>query len=152
MISLIFIVVVMAGAGWLAWRRWSYWRTPTGPQPPAERSPQARAFEAFARGNRCLAAGQWADATAAFEQARAGSQTGLCGRAAGRSRPAAARGQRPGPRRGRRVTAWQHASGPRPRAGPRSPAGARRAALIPCVTSPEPSGQASPKTRGNVWP
>jgi hypothetical protein len=70
MMSLIFIVVVLAGAGWLAWRRWSYWRTPAGPQPSAEVSPQARAFEAFARGNRCLAAGQWADATAAFEQAR----------------------------------------------------------------------------------
>jgi hypothetical protein len=70
MISLIFIVVVIAGAGWLAWRRWTYWRTPISPQSSAERSPQTRAFEAFADGNRCLMAGQWADATAAFEQAR----------------------------------------------------------------------------------
>jgi hypothetical protein len=70
MISLIFIVVVIAGAGWLAWSRWNYWRTPITPQPSAERSPQTRAFEAFAHGNRCLVAGQWADATAAFEQAR----------------------------------------------------------------------------------
>jgi hypothetical protein len=70
MISIIFIVVVIAGAGWLAWSRWTYWRTPSGPQPSAERSPQTRAFEAFADGNRCLMAGQWADATAAFEQAR----------------------------------------------------------------------------------
>jgi Tfp pilus assembly protein PilF len=30
-----------------------------------------RAFEAFTHGNTCLAAGQWADATAAFERARA---------------------------------------------------------------------------------
>jgi len=70
MISLIFIVVVIAGAGWLAWSRWTSWRTPSGPQPSAERSPQTRAFEAFAHGNSCLVARQWADATAAFEQAR----------------------------------------------------------------------------------
>jgi hypothetical protein len=70
MISIIFIVVVIAGVGWLAWSRWTYWRTPTGPLPSAEKSPQTRAFEAFTHGNSCLAAGQWADATAAFEQAR----------------------------------------------------------------------------------
>jgi hypothetical protein len=70
MISIIFIVVVIAGAGWLAWNRWTDWRTPIRPQPSAERSPQTRAFEAFAHGNSCLMAGQWADATAAFEQAR----------------------------------------------------------------------------------
>jgi hypothetical protein len=70
MISIIFIVVVIAGAGWFVWRRWTYWRTPITPQPSAERSPQTRAFEAFTHGNSCLAAGQWAEATAAFEQAR----------------------------------------------------------------------------------
>ena len=70
MMSLIFIVVVIAGAGWLAWRRWHDWRTLITLQPSAERSPQTRAFEAFAHGNTCLAAGQWADATAAFAQAR----------------------------------------------------------------------------------
>ena len=70
MISIIFIAIVIAGAGWLVWRRWTYWRTPSGPQPSAASSPQTRAFEAFADGNRCLMAGQWADATAAFEQAR----------------------------------------------------------------------------------
>jgi hypothetical protein len=70
MISIIFIVVVIAGASWLAWSRWNDWRTPIKPQPSAERSPQTRAFEAFTHGNSCLAAGQWADATAAFEQAR----------------------------------------------------------------------------------
>ena len=70
MISIIFIVVVIAGAGWLAWSRWNYWRTPISPLPSAERSPQTRAFEAFAHGNSWLSAGQFADATAAFEQAR----------------------------------------------------------------------------------
>jgi cytochrome c-type biogenesis protein CcmH/NrfG len=71
MISIIFIVVVIAGASWMAWNRWTNWRTPIRPQLSAERSPQTRAFEAFAHGNSCLAAGQWADATAAFERARA---------------------------------------------------------------------------------
>jgi hypothetical protein len=70
MVSLIIVVVVMACAGWMAWSRWTSWRPPISLQPSAERSPQTRAFEAFAHGNSCLAAGQWADATAAFEQAR----------------------------------------------------------------------------------
>jgi hypothetical protein len=70
MISMMIVVVVMACAGWMAWNRWTYGRTPIRPQPSAERSPQTRAFEAFTHGNSCLAAGQFADATAAFEQAR----------------------------------------------------------------------------------
>ena len=69
MMSFIFIVVVIAGAGWLAWRRWTYWRTPIRPQPSAGISPQTRAFEAFAHGNICLAEGRFADATAAFQRA-----------------------------------------------------------------------------------
>ena len=56
MISMIFIVVVIAAAGWLAWSRWNYWRTPITPQPSGESSLQTRAFEAFARGNSCLMA------------------------------------------------------------------------------------------------
>ena len=59
MISMIFIVVVIAGAGYLAWRRWTDWRTPISPQSSAERSQQTHAFEAFAHGNSCLMAGQW---------------------------------------------------------------------------------------------
>jgi len=70
MISIIFVVAMIAGAGWFVWSRWTDWRTPIRPQPSAERSPQTYAFEAFAHGNSCLVAGQWADATAAFEQAR----------------------------------------------------------------------------------
>jgi hypothetical protein len=70
MISIIIVMAIVAGIGWMAWRRWRDWRTPTGPQPSAEMSPQTRAFEAFTHGNTCLAAGQFADATAAFEQAR----------------------------------------------------------------------------------
>jgi hypothetical protein len=70
MTSLSIVVVVMAGAGWLAWRRWTSWRAPIRPQPSAESSPQTRALEALAHGNSGLAAGQGADATAAFAQAR----------------------------------------------------------------------------------
>ena len=71
MISTIFIVIVIAGAGWLAWRRWGPGRPPTAPQSSEDHSPKTRAFEAFMHGNTCLAAGQFADATTAFEQARA---------------------------------------------------------------------------------
>src|SRR5919106_461575 len=48
MISIIFMVAIVAGIGWLVWRRWHDWRTPIRPQLSAERSPQTRAFEAFA--------------------------------------------------------------------------------------------------------
>jgi hypothetical protein len=70
MTSIIIVVVVMACAGWMAWSRWTDWRPPIRPQPSAERSPQTRAFEAFTHGKTCVAAGQFADATAAFERAR----------------------------------------------------------------------------------
>jgi hypothetical protein len=71
MVSIIIVVVVMACAGWMAWSRWNFWRTPIRPQPSAEISLQTLAIEAFTHGNTCLVAGQFADATAAFEQARA---------------------------------------------------------------------------------
>jgi predicted negative regulator of RcsB-dependent stress response len=70
MISIIFIVVVIAGAGWFVWRRWNSWRTPTEPLAPAGASRETLAFEAFTRGNSCLAEGKLADALAAFERAR----------------------------------------------------------------------------------
>jgi hypothetical protein len=70
MISTILVMAIIVGIGWMAWSRWTYWRTPLATLPSAERSPQTRAFEAFTHGNSYLAAGQFADATAAFEQAR----------------------------------------------------------------------------------
>lgn len=70
MISIIIVVVVLACAGWMAWSRWNYWRTPAGPRPSAEIAPQTLALEAFTHGNTCLAEGQLAEATAAFERAR----------------------------------------------------------------------------------
>lgn len=71
MLSLIIVVAIIAGVGWMAWSRWRYWRTPLTTRPSAGTSPETRAFEAFTQGNSCLAAGQFADATAAFERARA---------------------------------------------------------------------------------
>ncbi len=71
MLSIIVVVAVIAGAAWMAWRRRNSWRTSTGPQPSAGGSPETLAFEAFTHGNSCLAEGRFADATAAFERARA---------------------------------------------------------------------------------
>jgi hypothetical protein len=70
MISIIFMVAIMAGIGWMAWRQWGHGRPPTAPLLSEATSPKTRAFEAFLHGNTCFAAGQWADATVAFEQAR----------------------------------------------------------------------------------
>jgi cytochrome c-type biogenesis protein CcmH/NrfG len=70
MTSILIVVVVTACAAWMAWSRWHYWRTPIRPLPAEDHSPKTRAFEAFLHGNSCLAAGQFADATVAFEQAR----------------------------------------------------------------------------------
>jgi hypothetical protein len=70
MISIIIAVAIVAGVGWIAWRRWSDWRTPTAPLPIAVIPPETLALEAFTHGNTCLAAGQLAEATAAFERAR----------------------------------------------------------------------------------
>lgn len=69
MISIL-VVVAVVYASWMAWSRWHDWRTPDLAWSPAEESPQTRAFNAFAHGNTCLAAGEWADATASFEEAR----------------------------------------------------------------------------------
>lgn len=71
MISIIMAVAIVAVAGWFVWKRWSSGRTPAGPGAPAQVSPETQAFEAFTHGNTCLAAGQFAEAKAAFERARA---------------------------------------------------------------------------------
>jgi hypothetical protein len=71
MISIIVVVAIVACAGWIMWGRWSRWRTPTGPLPSAGIPPETLAFEAFTHGNACLAAGKFAEATAAFQRARA---------------------------------------------------------------------------------
>ncbi len=111
MIGLILVVAIIAGIGWMAWRRWGHGGPPIAPLPSAANSPKTRAFEAFVRGNSCLAAGQWADATAAFEQARAldPKQPYVAERLA----EVARRQHAAGARRGRRVTVWPRADGHR---------------------------------------
>jgi hypothetical protein len=71
MISVIVGMAIIVGAGWIIWRRRSRWQPHTDPRLAAAVSPETLAFEAFTHGNTCLAAGQFAAATAAFERARA---------------------------------------------------------------------------------
>jgi predicted TPR repeat methyltransferase len=70
MVSVI-VVVAMIGVGWMVWRRRGRGRTPAVSDTPAGMTPERLAFEAFTHGNTCLAAGQFAEAIAAFERARA---------------------------------------------------------------------------------
>jgi hypothetical protein len=69
MVSVIVVIAVL-GLGWLVWRCRGRWQAPAVSGTPTDPSPERLAFEAFTHGNTCLAAGQWVDATAAFEQAR----------------------------------------------------------------------------------
>jgi hypothetical protein len=71
MVSVILVVAIVIGAGWMVWRRRGRWRTPSEPAPSEAIRPETLAFDAFTHGNTCLAAGKFAEATAAFQQARA---------------------------------------------------------------------------------
>jgi hypothetical protein len=53
MVSIMVVIAIVVGAGWIVWRRRGRWRMPTASQPPAGKSPAALAFEAFTRGNSC---------------------------------------------------------------------------------------------------
>jgi Tfp pilus assembly protein PilF len=70
MITVILVIAVLLGAGWFVWGRRRRWRTPAVLATPAGMTPERLAFEAFTHGNTCLAAGQFAEATAAFQRAR----------------------------------------------------------------------------------
>jgi hypothetical protein len=71
MVSMIIVVAIVGGIGWTVWRRRGR-RSPATVSGAAEgMTPERLAFEAFTHGNTCLAAGQWAEATVAFERARA---------------------------------------------------------------------------------
>jgi Flp pilus assembly protein TadD len=70
MVSVIVIVVIVGGVGWMLWRRRGRGRTPAALGTPAGMTPERLAFEAFTHGNTCLAAGQFAEAIAAFQRAR----------------------------------------------------------------------------------
>jgi hypothetical protein len=70
MVSVI-VVIAVIGVGWMVWRRRGRRQTPAVSGAAAGMTPERLAFEAFSHGNTCLAAGQFADATAAFQRARA---------------------------------------------------------------------------------
>jgi Flp pilus assembly protein TadD len=66
----IIILAIAGGVGWIVWRRRGR-RSPTTVSSTAEGiTPERLAFDAFTHGNTCLAAGQFAEATAAFHRAR----------------------------------------------------------------------------------
>jgi len=69
MVSLVMLVVLVLFAGRIAWelRRGGHvYTTPVSPAAAGE----TLALQAFTHGNSCLAAGQFADAIAAFHRAR----------------------------------------------------------------------------------
>jgi hypothetical protein len=70
MITVIFVIAIVLGAGWMVWRRRDHWRMPAASGTPVGMTPERLAFEAFTHGNTCLAAGQYAEASAAFQRAR----------------------------------------------------------------------------------
>jgi Flp pilus assembly protein TadD len=70
MITVILVIAIMLGAGWMVWRHRGRGRTPAASGTPAGMTPEHLAFEAFTHGNTCLAAGQFAEAIAAFQRAR----------------------------------------------------------------------------------
>jgi len=70
MVSMVMLVVILLCTGGIVWmrrRRRQAYTTPLAPEAPRETS----ALQAFTHGNSCLAAGQFAEAIAAFHQTRA---------------------------------------------------------------------------------
>jgi hypothetical protein len=70
MVSVIVVVAIAGGIGWMVWRRRGRWRPPTASGTPEGIGPERLAFEAFTHGNTCLAEGKFAEATAAFHRSR----------------------------------------------------------------------------------
>jgi predicted Zn-dependent protease len=70
MVSVIVVVAIVVGAGWMVWRRRSRWQTPSERAISEEVRPETLAFEAFTHGNTYLAEGKFAEAVAAFQRAR----------------------------------------------------------------------------------
>jgi hypothetical protein len=68
--SIILVVAIVVGAGWIVWRRRGRWHRSSAPSPSDGMRPETLAFESFTHGNTCLAAGKFAEATAAFQRAR----------------------------------------------------------------------------------
>jgi predicted negative regulator of RcsB-dependent stress response len=67
--NMVIIMVIVVCAGWVVWRRYRR-HAPTAVVPPEAIPRENFALKAFAHGNTCLAEGKFAEATAAFHQAR----------------------------------------------------------------------------------
>lgn len=67
--SMVVIMVIVVCAGWVVWRRYRGYASTA--VVPSEAIPRENvALKAFAHGNTCLSEGKFAEATAAFHQAR----------------------------------------------------------------------------------
>ena len=70
MVSLVVLAVIILGVGWIVWRRRRRGQAYTAPITPAGLPGATLALHAFAHGNSYLAEGKFAEAIAAFHQAR----------------------------------------------------------------------------------
>lgn len=70
MVRMVAVGLIIIGAGWIIWRRWGGGRLSTALVPSGRLPGEPVACEAFMRGNTCLRDGQFAEARAAFHQAR----------------------------------------------------------------------------------
>jgi hypothetical protein len=68
--TIMVVIAIGAGVGWMIWRRRVRWRTLTTSTIPEGIAPESLALEAFTHGNSCLAAGKFAEAAAAFQRSR----------------------------------------------------------------------------------
>jgi hypothetical protein len=68
--TVILVLAIVVGVGWVVWRRQGGWRAQTGPLASESIPLETLAFDAFTHGNTCLAEGKFADAIASFQRAR----------------------------------------------------------------------------------
>ena len=64
------ILVIVVGAGWIAWRRRRYGQVSTVSVPTPDVSHKHLAYKSFMHGNTLLRAGKFDEANAAFHQTR----------------------------------------------------------------------------------
>ena len=68
MVSVIVIVALVGGIGWMFWGRRGRWHPAAVSVASAGLAPERLSFEAFTHGNTCLAEGKFAEATTAFHR------------------------------------------------------------------------------------
>lgn len=68
--SIVMLVIIGLGAGWIVWWRGRRRQAYAVPVTPAGIPRETLALHAFTRGNTCLAEGKFAEAITAFQEAR----------------------------------------------------------------------------------